>query len=302
MKPNFHLSILLALSAGVPLAHADTLAQAWRAQTMPSATSVAAGHAPIEQALSTIIPKPYRIALDQSIPASAMVVWPAGTDWMKVLRAAVAPLDLYVEPDWSSNIIRIVQVSHSVMPAQHLIASRPMRPASTTSASSDAEPAPQLAKAAGATIPWKTLPPGAFPVSDPLYPKGAGATSSAGTMTKGMAASRQRQSFAVVVKPKDASAVAKKPAPDAGYTIPAGTLLSTGLASFVKSFGWTLKWNVTSDYMLDEPLPIPAGSIIDGVNYVMRAYQSQGGLLGVRPVYAKPNKVVSVQPAEIEDN
>ena len=73
-------------------------------------------------------------------------------------------------------------------------------------------------------------------------------------------------------------------------------MLSKGLAEYVKKFGWSMRWNIKTDYLVDTQLPIPAGSVIHGVTYVVRAYQSWGGLLGDVPRFAKPNKVVVMQP------
>lgn len=80
------------------------------------------------------------------------------------------------------------------------------------------------------------------------------------------------------------------------FIIPTGTLLSRGLSDYVKRFGWTLRWLIPQDYRLDAPFPIPAGPMAHGVTYVVRAYQSQGGLLGDVPRFAGPNRVVVIQP------
>ncbi|MEY2152286.1 hypothetical protein AB7849_15380 [Rhodanobacter sp. 115] len=82
-----------------------------------------------------------------------------------------------------------------------------------------------------------------------------------------------------------------------GYIIPAGTMISEGLAKYVQRFGWSLRWLVGPDYRLDAPFPIPAGSMKAGVTYVVRAYQLQGGLLGDVPRFADPNRIVVIQPA-----
>lgn len=88
------------------------------------------------------------------------------------------------------------------------------------------------------------------------------------------------------------------PAPAApAYTLKAHMLLSRALAEYVKHEGWTLKWNVADDYMLDAPFPIPAGdNVISGVSYVIDAYKEQGGLLGATALFAKPNHVVAIIP------
>ncbi|MGH8159357.1 MAG: hypothetical protein ACREPQ_14650 [Rhodanobacter sp.] len=80
------------------------------------------------------------------------------------------------------------------------------------------------------------------------------------------------------------------------YTIPAGIMLSEGLTKYVKSFGWSMRWNVKDDFRLDAPLPIPAGSMKEGVNYVVHTYQAQGALLGDAPDYHNPNQFVVIEP------
>ncbi len=76
--------------------------------TVASASVIAAGSAPIEQALARLIPAPYRIQLDARVPVSWIVSWPSGTDWMAVLRAALTPMGLVVVPHWDANTIQIV--------------------------------------------------------------------------------------------------------------------------------------------------------------------------------------------------
>lgn len=260
-------------------ARASTMTQAWEQPTMPTGLSVKAGSAPIEQALSTIIPVPYRIALDQSVPASAIIVWPAGNDWMKVLRAAVAPLDLYVEPDWKSNTIRVVHWSPGTSTDNAGFPERRM-PAS----------GPVSAAPSGATgfKPLPTLPAGALPIIETLPP---------GERAPATAAAFKANPHSAV------ASVATPPAPGASiYVIPSGTMLSQGLTNYVKRFGWSMRWNVKDDYMLDAPLPIPAGSVSKGVTFVVHTYQMQGGLLGDTPLFAKPNRVVVIQPAAIREN
>lgn len=88
----------------------------------------------------------------------------------------------------------------------------------------------------------------------------------------------------------------RAPAPAGDYVLPRGVPLSHALESYVSSLGWTLRWNIHDDYVLDAPFPIPQGDdVIKGVTYVVRAYQSQGGLLGATPMFAMPNHVVVIQ-------
>lgn len=68
---------------------------------------VQAGSAPVDEALGRIIPAPYRVLVDDSIPSSLYLVWGSGDNWMDILRRAIAPIGLKATPDWSRNSIRI---------------------------------------------------------------------------------------------------------------------------------------------------------------------------------------------------
>lgn len=145
-------------------------------------------------------------------------------------------------------------------------------------------PAPAPAAPAPHYKPLPTLPPNALPLIERMPPPAAHPKPAA--VLK--APKRPSTSFVVTVKRVNPAA---EP-----YTIPAGTLLSQGLAKYVQRYGWSIRWLVSDDYRLDAPLPIPAGSVDAGVTYVVHTYQSQGGLLGDVPRFAKPNKVVVIQP------
>lgn len=83
----------------------------------------------------------------------------------------------------------------------------------------------------------------------------------------------------------------------ASYTLPAHTLLSKALAKYVAAKGWSLKWDIQDDYMLDAPFPIPGSDdVIAGVSYVVGAYKQQGGMLGATALFARPNHVVAILP------
>jgi len=68
---------------------------------------IRAGYAPVDDGVARIVPPPYRVMIDDSIPASMQIVWGSGDNWMEVLRRALAPVDLVVEPDWANNVIKI---------------------------------------------------------------------------------------------------------------------------------------------------------------------------------------------------
>jgi hypothetical protein len=79
---------------------------------------ISGGSAPIEKALATLIPEPYRIELDTRIPRNWVVVWQPGTNWMDVLKSALAPMGIVVSPDWGNSVIR-VRYQPTVQVASH---------------------------------------------------------------------------------------------------------------------------------------------------------------------------------------
>ena len=84
-------------------------------------------------------------------------------------------------------------------------------------------------------------------------------------------------------------------------SLPAGGTLSEALTSYAERKGWTLRWQLDDDYMLDVDIPIPPMDLIDGVTYVVRAYQAQGGLNGVVPRFARSNKVVVIEKMNVRE-
>ena len=83
--------------------------------------------------------------------------------------------------------------------------------------------------------------------------------------------------------------------------LPEGKLLSEALGAWVAQRGWQLKWSVGKDYVIDVGIPIPSEDVIEAVNWVIRAYQSQGGLLGVAPDFHRSNNVVSIKKMDAEE-
>ena len=80
----------------------------------------------------------------------------------------------------------------------------------------------------------------------------------------------------------------------------AGKMLSKALEEYVYSQGWTLRWNIDADYMLDVDLPLPEGKpLIDTVTWVVKTYQAQGGMAGVVPRFAKSNRVVVIEEMDV---
>lgn len=82
----------------------------------------------------------------------------------------------------------------------------------------------------------------------------------------------------------------------------AGENLSTALEKYVAQRGWRMRWNIDEDYALDVDLPLPAGDVIEAVTWVVRTYQSQGGMEGVVPRFAKGNNVVVLETMNVREN
>jgi hypothetical protein len=77
------------------------------AKTDENPLMIKSGMAVVDVAMSKIIPSPYRILIDSSVPSSMMVVWHDGNNWMEVLKDAVAPMGLVATPDWNNNTVTI---------------------------------------------------------------------------------------------------------------------------------------------------------------------------------------------------
>jgi hypothetical protein len=91
------------------------------------------------------------------------------------------------------------------------------------------------------------------------------------------------------------------PAPRS-HVLPAGKSLSEALEEYVADRGWTIRWMLEEDYILDVDVPVPPLDVIDGVTWVVTAYQQQGGLRGVTPRFATPNKVVVIEAMNIRED
>jgi len=286
------LALTLAIAGVSAPALADDMAAAWQAMpAAPNSFAVRGGSAPVDRALATIIPAPYRIVLDNGVPPSASLVWRSGDNWMDVLKEAVAPLGLDVRADWSQNIISIVRD----------------RPAPVMAgASAVTYPAPSVAAPVATPA---TMPPVAATMAKPAYsphpayelPK---PTTPVPSLDQLAAAERAEASKPVFAEPVAATPVIapSTPSAEAGYTIPAGVNLSRGLAKYVERFGWTLRWKISEDYMLDAPLPIPQGTLQEGINYVMQSYRAQGGMGDATATFANPNKVVVLEYATAKES
>lgn len=84
-----------------------------------------------------------------------------------------------------------------------------------------------------------------------------------------------------------------------GYVLRAGTLLSESLRRYVKTQGWNaLRWNIDHDYLIEDDIPLH-GDMQTAVTGLVRAYQAQGGLMGVTPRFAEANRVVVFEPVDM---
>jgi len=72
----------------------------------------------------------------------------------------------------------------------------------------------------------------------------------------------------------------------------AGDALSSRIADWLQTKGWSLSWLLGYDYFLEKDLPLIDGTIEENINYVLRVYQSQGGLSDARVRIASANRVV----------
>lgn len=82
-------------------------------------------------------------------------------------------------------------------------------------------------------------------------------------------------------------------------TLRAGENLSAELERYVRARGWSMRWNTGDDYIIDVPIAMPRGDVIEAVTWLVRTYQAQGGMEGVVPRFAKGNKVVVIEQMDV---
>lgn len=85
-------------------------------------------------------------------------------------------------------------------------------------------------------------------------------------------------------------------------SLPSGSRLSTALERFIRERGWDIRWNIEEDYILDANLPIPTSDVIEAVTWVVHTYQSQGGMPGVVPRFARTNKIVVIEKMDVRES
>lgn len=100
--------------------------------------------------------------------------------------------------------------------------------------------------------------------------------------------------------PLVAEAIAQEAVRDPGpgerhHVLPGGMRLSEALSKYVETHGWSLRWRIADDFIIDTDIPVPPSGVVEGVTNVIRAYQSAGAMSSVRPRFAGPNKVVVIE-------
>jgi len=285
---KYILSALL-LSAALPVvAHAATLQDVWAtpgSNRIHSANRVdagiAAGSAPIEQALATLIPAPYRIELDSRVPNNWIVVWPAGQDWLSVLRAAVEPMGLRVAPEWSRGEIKILMASPRT--ERSVSASAALAPA--TSGAAAPVIAPRVMGADGAAWQSRIAAGGPMGLSSALFRILPGDMATANIEIVGLSDSQpvswqagsRRQALMEVAQAAHARAIVSSqnirlepdsvgstaaasasagapsptPAPDlASLSLVPGKPLGEQLREQGRARGWAVVWNLHHDWIV----------------------------------------------------
>lgn len=115
MKKPVQILSIVALVATTAEAWGMSAAnpQAWASQegtTSVAAPSVLGGSAPIDQALSVIIPEPWKITLAASVPGSSMMTWPSSSDWRAALRSACDDMGLRATIDPVRQTVMVAPV------------------------------------------------------------------------------------------------------------------------------------------------------------------------------------------------
>lgn len=285
---KYILSALLLSAAFPAVAHAATLQEVWAtagSSRIHSANradaGMAAGSAPIEQALATLIPAPYRIELDSRVPNNWIVVWPAGQDWLSVLRAAVEPMGLRVAPEWSHGEIKILMASPRT--EQGVSASAALTPA--TSGAAARVIAPRVMGAYGAAWQSRIAAGGPMGLSSALFRILPSDMAAANIEIVGLSDSQpvswqagsRRQALMDVAQAAHARAIVSSqnirlepasvgstavasasaggplpiPAPDlASLSLVAGKPLGEQLREQGRARGWAVVWNVDRDWIV----------------------------------------------------
>lgn len=68
---------------------------------------IAAGTARLDEALDRLVPASYRIVVDGDIPAQVVLVWPAGADWERAVRAALDPIGIEIQVREAEKVVHL---------------------------------------------------------------------------------------------------------------------------------------------------------------------------------------------------
>lgn len=100
---------VLAIGAAAHASDRDLFMPSWQRSALASAPKflVPSAQALIDEALEKIIPVPYSIILDETVPPSVYLTWAGTNNWMQALQQALAPIGLEVSPNWANNEIVI---------------------------------------------------------------------------------------------------------------------------------------------------------------------------------------------------
>lgn len=68
-----------------------------------AAQPVEGGSDVLANAIQRIVPRPYTASIDERIPASTVVTWPASSDWMRAVHSAAVSAGLKIQPQWAEG-------------------------------------------------------------------------------------------------------------------------------------------------------------------------------------------------------
>lgn len=297
------------LAASGDEAGSSATVDAWSWPEMPMPLSVAGGQDSIENALLRIVPAPYKISLDRRVPKSVVLVWHAGDNWFRVLSDALLPLGLEATADWANNTIRVVGPNRGISAKADLV-----KPTGSTVRA--APPTRPIVVPKSAPVVAKVAPVATHVDSEHAVihaPKAASKVADAdtavalpvrATVKELPTVSLDDSTIAVAdIVPVDTVSSASSYDERIGprFTIRSGQLLSEGLASYIETAGWQLRWTTETDYPVDAAFSIPPMTLNDAMAYVFQTYQSQGGLTHDTYTLAVPNRMVVVHPTSAKE-
>lgn len=304
MKPRNALCIALAVAIALGTTSAWA-AEGWDTSAMPQPGVVAAGRAPIAEALGQIVPPPYKVMLDQRIPAGTVVAWQSGSNWMEVLRNAVAPMGFAVQPNWQTSTIVVREATAPATAVAPLTAAAPSSTSTSprpfgpvTNVTAIAAPPATAVKttlhAAPYTLPHPTTP--VPPLSSLTSEKPAAAVTSRASVETFGTNGKHGETFDFSFgSPAGVDQVGS------AFTLQPGHRLSDDLSEYAARFGWHLQWDLPMNEVVEIPFPIPAMSLKNGLLYVLKAYQARKGLTGAVFTMAVPGHTAAFHEASAQE-